>query len=67
MVVIGKSITSQIGITNTINKLIIRTIDSSKMLWDVSIVVRKAMLGMIIVYGRKLLMKNKGIPNQKLE
>jgi hypothetical protein len=32
MVTISKLITSQIGITNIISKLVIRTIDSSKML-----------------------------------
>jgi hypothetical protein len=65
-VVIGKIIINQFEITNIINKLIIRTIDFDKMLWDVSIVEKKVMSWMIILYGRKLLKKKK-IPNQKLE
>jgi hypothetical protein len=66
MVVIDKIITSQIGMTDIISKLIIKTIYSVKMLWDVSIVERKAMLGMIVLYGRNLLKKRR-IPNWKLE
>jgi len=66
MFVIDKIITSWIGITNIINKLIIKTIYFVKMLWDVSIVERKAMSGMIVLYGRNLLKKRR-IPNWKLE
>jgi hypothetical protein len=67
MVIFNKILTSQIEITDIISKFIIKIIDSSKMLWNVSALERKAMLGMIILYGRKLLKKKKRIPNQKLE
>lgn len=67
MIIIGKVIISQIGITDIICKLIIGTINSDKMLWDVYIVERKAMSGRIVLYGRKLLKKNRRIPNWKLE
>jgi hypothetical protein len=52
MVVIGKIIMNQIGITDIISKFIIRIIDSSKMLWDVFVVEMKAMLWMIVLPGR---------------
>jgi len=67
MVVIGKAIINQIKINGIISKLIIKTIDSDKMLWDVYVIERKAMSWMIVMYGKKLLRKNKRIPNQKLE
>jgi len=67
MVIIDKIITNQIGIINIISKLIIKTIYSIKMLWDVSTVERKAMSEMIVLYGKKLLKDKKRIPNRKLE
>jgi hypothetical protein len=67
MVVIGKGITNQIRVTDIINKLIIIIIDFGKMLWDLFATEKKAMSGIIVLFGIKLLKEKRWIPNWKLE
>jgi len=58
-IVIGKVATSQTEIIDIINKFIIKTIDPGKMLWDVFVVEKRDMLGMIVLYGRRLSKKRR--------
>jgi hypothetical protein len=67
VVVIGKLTISQIGIIDITSKDIIQTLGFDIMVSDVSAVKRKVMLGMIILYEKKLLRKKRKIPNRKLE
>jgi hypothetical protein len=59
MVIIGKIIISQIGITNITSKDIIKIQDFDKILSNVIVVEKKVMSKMIIMYGKKLLKKRR--------
>jgi hypothetical protein len=63
MVIIGKIIINQIGITNITSKYIIKILDFKKIASDVIVVGRKVMSKMIVMYGKKLLRKKKRTPN----
>jgi hypothetical protein len=59
MVVIGKIIISQIGITNITNMDIIKILDFDKIVSNVIVVEKKVMSKTIFLYGKKLLKKRK--------
>jgi hypothetical protein len=63
MVVIGKIIIIQIGITDITNKGIIKILDFDKIVSNVIVVGRKIILGMIVLYGQKLLKTRRITPN----
>jgi hypothetical protein len=63
MVVIGKTIISQIGIIDITNNDIIKILDFDKNMSNVVVVGRKVMSRTIVMYGRKLLKKKKGTLN----
>jgi len=67
VVVINKLTISQIKIIDITGKDIIQTLDFDIMVSNVSIVKMKAILGMIVLYEKKLLKKKRRIPNRKLE
>ncbi len=60
-VIIGKIIITQIEITDITKKDIIKILDFNGIMSNV-IIIRKVMLGMIILYGRKLLKKIRRTP-----
>ncbi len=66
MVIIGKIIINQIEIADIISKDIINILDFDRIMLDVIIAGRKVMLGMTILYGRKLLKKRKRTPKLKV-
>jgi hypothetical protein len=66
MVIIGKIIINQIGITNITSKYIIKILYFDKIVSDVIDVRKKVMSRMIVRHGKKLL-KNRRTPNWKLE
>jgi hypothetical protein len=59
MVIIGKIIISEIGITNITSNDIIKILDFNKIVLDVITIGRKVMLKLIVMYERKLLRKRK--------
>ncbi len=59
MVVIGKIIINQIGITNITSKYIIKILDFNKIASDVIVVGRKVMSKMIVMYGKKIIEEKK--------
>jgi len=63
MVVIGKIMIIQIGITDITNKGIIKILDFDKIVSNVIVVGRKIILGMIVLYGQKLLKTRRITPN----
>jgi hypothetical protein len=67
VVVINKLTISQIKIIDITSKDIIQTLDFDIMVSNVFIVKMKGILGMIVLYEKKLLRKKRRIPNRKLE
>ncbi len=63
MVVIGKIIIIQIRITDITNKGIIKILYFDKIVSNVIVVGRKVILGMIVLYGQKILKARRITPN----